>query len=226
MVNFPSKENTRTSHRRKFDKRKRATTIEPLRGSNAPGDKATIQRILARSEPLRVHHGRRKTWVEEFLVQWGPEYCTFGDALEQYYLGFDIVSISSLENSTLSQDLLPFVATKRPTRAQRRSLRRSPLSTNCIVQVAPSPQVPLHIRSIAGGPQALDDFFTKEHLPLSTLLTPIETSSRPTLIRRSSSAQSEELRHLPPPPRGVAGAAGNPPPLRPVLPDANTTTFS
>jgi len=118
MLNFPSKEKTGTSHRRKSNKRRRPTTIELLKGSDAPGDKATIQRILARSGPRRVRHGRRKSWVEEFLVRWVPEYCTFGDALEQYYMGFDIVSIASLEKSTLSQDLLPFIATKRPTRAQ------------------------------------------------------------------------------------------------------------
>ncbi len=138
-LNFPTKYKTGTSHRRKSDKRRRPTTIEPLRGSDAPGDNANIQRILARSEPRRVRHGRRKTWVEEYLVEWGPEYCTFGEALEQYYMGFDIESITSIDDSTLSQDVLPFVATKRPTRAQRRSLRRPPLSTNCIVQFAPSP---------------------------------------------------------------------------------------
>jgi hypothetical protein len=52
----------------------------------------------------------------EFLVQWGPENCTFGDALEQYNLGFNSVSINSLENTVSSQDLLPLVASKCPTR--------------------------------------------------------------------------------------------------------------
>ena len=88
--------------------------MEPLRGSDAPGDKASIQRILARSEPRRIRHGRHKTWVEEYLVQWGPEHCTFGEALEQYYLGFDIESITSLDDSIRSQDLLPFVAKNDP----------------------------------------------------------------------------------------------------------------
>jgi hypothetical protein len=64
MLNFPSKKKTGTSRGRRSDKRRRPTTIEPLRGSDAPGDKATILRILARSEPRRVRHGRRKTWVE------------------------------------------------------------------------------------------------------------------------------------------------------------------
>ena len=102
MLNIPTKKKTGTSHRRNSDKRRRPTTIEPIRGSDAPGDKASIQCILARSEPRRVRHGRYKTWVEEYLVQWGPEHCTFGEALEQYYLGFDVESISSLEDSTKS----------------------------------------------------------------------------------------------------------------------------
>ena len=72
------------------------TAVEPLRGRDAPGDKAVIQHILARCELRRVRHGRRSAWVEEFLVKWGPETCTSGDALEQYNLGIDIVSIASL----------------------------------------------------------------------------------------------------------------------------------
>ena len=90
MLNILAKKRKGTSHRRTTDKRRRPITIEPLRGSDAPGDKVSIIRILARSEPRRVRHGRYKTWVEEYLVQWGPEHCTLGEALEQYYLGFDI----------------------------------------------------------------------------------------------------------------------------------------
>jgi hypothetical protein len=190
MLNIPSRKKKGASHQRNSDKRRRPTTVEPLRGSDAPGDKASIQRILARSEPRRIRHGRHKTWVEEYLVQWGPEHCTFGEALEQYYLGFDIESITSLDDSTRSQDLLPFVAKKRPTKAQRRSLRRPPLSTNCIVQFAPSPQGPLHIRSIAGGAHALEEFLTGETLSLSPLNNLVETTLRSTPIRRSSSAQA------------------------------------
>jgi hypothetical protein len=55
--------------------------------------------------------------VEEYLVQWGPEHCTFGEALEQYYLGFDVETISSIDDPSKSQDLLPFVAKKRLTPA-------------------------------------------------------------------------------------------------------------
>jgi hypothetical protein len=42
LLNVPTKEKTGTSHRRKSDKRRRPTTVEPLRGSDAPGDKAAI----------------------------------------------------------------------------------------------------------------------------------------------------------------------------------------
>ncbi len=99
--------------------------------------------------------------MEEFLVQWGPEHCTFGEALEQYKMGFDIVSITSLEVTVPTQDLLTFVATKRPTRAQRRAHQRPPLTTLCFVHIAPSPQGPLHIRSISRDPQALDTFLER-----------------------------------------------------------------
>ena len=82
--------------------------VEPLKGSDAPGDKAAIHHILARSEPIRIIYGRRSTWVEEFLIRWEHEMCTFGDAREQYRLGFDIVSITSLE------DNIPSLALSKP----------------------------------------------------------------------------------------------------------------
>jgi len=141
------------------------TTAEPLRGSDVPGDKANIQYILARCEPRRVRHGRRSIWVEEFLVQWGPENCTFGDALEQCSIGFDIVSITTLEATSSSQDILPFAACKRPTREHRRDRIYPPLSTSCIVEFAPPPQRPLHILSIVGSTQALDKLLARETLP-------------------------------------------------------------
>ncbi len=133
VLNFPTRGKSGAPRRRVTYKRGRATTIETLRGSDAPGDKASTQQVLARSEPRRVRHGRRSTWVEEFLIQWGLEHCTFGEAFEQYYLGFDIESITSLESTVFSHDPLPFVTTKRPTREHRRSLRHPPLSTNCVV---------------------------------------------------------------------------------------------
>jgi hypothetical protein len=98
LVHFPVNGKARNRRRQAGAKRVRSTTIEPLRGSDAPGDKAFVQEILARSEPSRVRHNRRSTWIKEFLVQWGPEYCAFGEALEQYNLGFDIMSISNQEN--------------------------------------------------------------------------------------------------------------------------------
>ena len=50
MLNIPAKKKKGASHRRNSDKRRRPTTIEPIRGSDALGDKASIQRILARSD--------------------------------------------------------------------------------------------------------------------------------------------------------------------------------
>ena len=50
-------------------KQKPTPTIEPLRGSDAPGGNASILRVLSHTEPRRVKHNRRYTCVEEFLVQ-------------------------------------------------------------------------------------------------------------------------------------------------------------
>ena len=108
-------------------KRKTRPTVEPLRGNDAPGNKATIHSILARSEPMRIKHGRRSAWVDEFLVRWEPEEYTFGEALEQYRLGFDIVSITSRDDHDSSNSLILYVTAKRLDRAHRRALRRPPL---------------------------------------------------------------------------------------------------
>jgi hypothetical protein len=113
---------------------------------------------------MRIKHGRQSTWVDEFLVRWEPEACTFGEALEQYRLGFDIVLITSKYDQVPSNSLQPFVTAKRLDRAQRRALRRPPLATLCTVQFAPYPQGPLHISSIAGGAQALAAFLAEEAL--------------------------------------------------------------
>jgi len=96
ILHFPNKGKTNTPRGQTGAKRIRSTIVEPLRGSDAPGDKASTQQILARSAPRRVRHPRRSTWVEEFMVQWGPEHCTFGEVLEQYNLGFAIDSITSI----------------------------------------------------------------------------------------------------------------------------------
>lgn len=56
--------------------------MEPLSGSDALGATAAIYHILARSEPKRIKHGSKYTWVEEFLVRWKPETRTFGEILE------------------------------------------------------------------------------------------------------------------------------------------------
>ncbi len=80
---------------------------------------------------MRIKNGRRYTWVDEFLVRWEPETCTFGEALEQYRLGFDTVSITSMEDYIQSHTLHPFVKAKRLDRAQRRTLRRPHLAARC-----------------------------------------------------------------------------------------------
>jgi len=69
----------------------------------------------------------------------GPGILCHREALKHYYMGFDIASITSLESTVPSQDLVPFVATKRPTGEKQQSLIRPPLSTSCIVQFAPPP---------------------------------------------------------------------------------------
>ena len=77
---------------------------------------------------MRIKHGRRSTYVDEFLVRWEPEECTFGEALEQYRLGFDVVSITIRDDRVPSSSLQPFGTAKRLDRAQWRALRR-PLLT-------------------------------------------------------------------------------------------------
>jgi hypothetical protein len=114
-------------------KRKTRPTVEPLRGSDLPWDKAAIHHISARSEPMRIKHGRRCTWVDELLVRWKLEECTFGETLEQYRLGFDVVSITSRDARVPSNSLQPFLAAKRFDRAHRRALFRPPLTRLCTV---------------------------------------------------------------------------------------------
>ena len=86
-------------------KRKPTLIIEPLRGSDAPGGNASILSVMARTEPRKVKHNRRFTYVEEFLVQWGPKIYTLEEAQEQYTMGFNIVSIASLDDGVPTQDL-------------------------------------------------------------------------------------------------------------------------
>ncbi len=93
-LHFPPKGRTRSTISRFGSKRKTRTTIKPLKSSDAPGDKAAIHHILARSEPKRINHGCRHAMVEEFLVRWEPEMCTFGEALEEYRSVFDITFIT------------------------------------------------------------------------------------------------------------------------------------
>jgi hypothetical protein len=74
-LHFKKRRNKGSKHAQS-SKRKQAPTTEPLRGSDAPGEKASIIKVLARTDPRKVKHNRRFTYVEEFLVQWGPENCT------------------------------------------------------------------------------------------------------------------------------------------------------
>jgi len=166
------------------------TTVEPLRGSDAPGDKADKHHRLDRSKVRRIIHGRRSTWVEKFLVRWEPETCTFGDTLDHYQLGFYIVSITSLEKTIFSHSLQPFVSAKRLDQAKRRALRRPPLTTRCIVQYAPSPHDPRHILSIAGRAQALDIFLAREALSLPPPNPLAKVEQCPPPIKRSLSVQA------------------------------------
>jgi hypothetical protein len=124
-------------HKRPVHKRKTRNIVEPLRGNDNPGDKEAIHHILAHSEPIRVKHGRRSTRVEEFLVRWEPETCTFGEEQEQYRLGFDIVSINNLEEHVPSHFLQPVVAAKRLDKAQRRALRRRPSLRYTLCNLSP-----------------------------------------------------------------------------------------
>jgi hypothetical protein len=73
------------------------------------------------------------------MVQWGPEKCTLEEALDQYTMGFDIVSIRILDDKVPSQDLQPFVSVKHLTTQQRRKYKTPPLTINCLVQFAPPP---------------------------------------------------------------------------------------
>jgi len=203
----------------------RAVAMPP--GAKLPSNKYWIIASRDASDMAADQLGKKNSWSNV----WGPEHCAFGVAFEPSFIGFDIVSITSLESTVPSQDLIPFVATKRPTREQRRSLGLPPLSTSCIVQFVPCPQGPLHIRSVAGGPQALEDFLEREPLSLSALPTPVGSSSRSTPIKRISSAQAPtraKLRAAAPPtspPRGKRNG-GHPPHHQPVRLDAHTTTFS
>jgi hypothetical protein len=138
----------RGPNRKAAFKRQSTPITEPLRDCDAPGENASILSVLARAEPRRNKHNRRFTHVEEFLVQWGPEICTLDEAQEQYIMGFDIVSIASLDSEVPSTDLQQFVSVKRLTTQQRRRCKQPPPTTRCLVQFAPSPQGPEHIRSI------------------------------------------------------------------------------
>jgi hypothetical protein len=106
-------------------------------------------------------------------------------------MGFNIVSITSLDDKVPSMNLQLFVSVKRLTTHQRRMYKTPPLDTNCIVQFAPSPQGTAHIRFIAGGNLALDTFLATKPQPLPAQTGPfISSNSCLTPINQSSSAQA------------------------------------
>jgi hypothetical protein len=73
VLHFPSPRIVKAAKRHAALKRKAHSTITLLRVSDAANDKTAIHHISVRCKPLRIRHGRRSTWVEEFLIQWEPE---------------------------------------------------------------------------------------------------------------------------------------------------------
>jgi len=94
-------------------------------------------------------------------------------ALEQYSMGFNIISIASLDEKVPSTELQPFASVKRLATQQRRKYKTPPLDTNCIVQFAPFPQGTAHIRSIVGEHLALDTFLATDPPPGPTRVDPL-----------------------------------------------------
>jgi len=137
-LHFPTKRKNGPG-RKPTSTRKPSPTVKPLRGSDAPGENASIIKVLSRAKPRRIKHNRRFTCVEEFLVHLGPKICTLDEAQEQYTMGFNIEAITSLNDGVPSEDLQPFVSMKRLTTQQRRKYKVPPPTTMCLVQFAPSP---------------------------------------------------------------------------------------
>jgi len=119
-------------------KRKIHTTVEPLKGSEAPGDTATIHHILDRSELIRIKHGRRSTWVEVVLVRWEKNVHLWR-CIGAIPIGLRYSVDYKHGGKNSSHSLQPFASAKRLDRVQKRALRRPPLPTRCTVQYAPSP---------------------------------------------------------------------------------------
>ena len=97
-LNFPTKGRAGAAIHKASSKRKATTTIEPLRSNDTPGDKATNHHIQcsmrAQTNPPQpaLHMGGRISGLM------GTKKCTLGEALEQYTLGFDITSITILDD--------------------------------------------------------------------------------------------------------------------------------
>ncbi len=162
--------------------------------------------------------------VEEFLVQREPGNCTLEEEVEQCRLGFDITSITCLDEAAPSPDLQSFVTEKRRTREHRRRHKRPPLITNCMVRFAPSPQGLTRIRSIKSGTLALETFLANEPQPPSALHALANTSARSTPIKWSLSAQApirvkmHATTPTPSTPRGAHRGRAHPIIYRPSIP--------
>jgi len=211
-LHFTTRSKQRAFKRGPTKKRKAPQTIAPIEGSDSPGGNVSIERVLVRSEPRRVRHNRRFTYVEEFLVQWGPEKCTLTEGLEKYSMGFNIIMITSLDDKVPSTDLQLFVSVKRLTIHQRQKYKTPPLDTECMVQFAPSPQGSAHIRFIADGNLALDTFLATEPQPPPAQPGPFPSSNkRSTPIKRSSSAQAPARTKIRAPNSPLSPQTGKPP---------------
>ena len=126
-------------------------------------------------------------------------------------MGFDIVSITSLDDGVPLQDLQPLVSVKRLITQQRRKYKVPPPTTRCLIQFAPPPQGTAHIRSIQSGSSALDTLLSTEPQPPPALPRSATYTARITPIKRSSSAQA-------PTRINIRAERPSSPPLRETLP--------
>jgi len=125
-LHFPTPRQRKADKRRANLKRNALTTIEPLRGSDANGETASISLVLARCTPRRIKHHMRSTYVEKFLVHWDPEDWTLQEAQQQQSQGFVITSITSLDARVPTTRLETATTTKRPRGRPRAADRPSP----------------------------------------------------------------------------------------------------
>jgi hypothetical protein len=146
-------------------------------------------------------------------VQWEQETCTLRKALKQHRVGFDLTSITSLDDEIPSHTLQPFVTAKLSSKEQRRAFKNPPLTTNYIVHLAVSQQGPVHIRSFAAGTQALNSFFAAELQPPSVSYRPGGITScfpanKPSSLAQASNRTTRRASTSPPSPH-MGGTRGH-----------------